>query len=244
MSRINGFIGRRKFLQISGLTTLSISSLTACNDLILDRQQIKILEKNPNPNPVSAEESLIKLEQGNRRFYNQNRQYPNQRKSRLRTVSKAQYPFAAILGCADSRVPPEMIFDQGLGDLFVVRVAGNIASNMAIGSLEYTTTALGTQLIIVLGHKKCGAVAATVNDEPVPGRINFVVDNIKPALRQNQLTNNGVEILDNAIFENIQYQATRLMKNSQILNQLVISGRLKIMGAFYDIETGRVEFLN
>ncbi|MFM8006805.1 MAG: carbonic anhydrase, partial [Dolichospermum sp.] len=136
MSRINGFVGRRHFLKFAGLSTLSIGTLTACNHIITNRAEIKIPENNPNPNPVSTEEAKRKLIEGNRRFVNQNRQYPNQSKRRLQSLSKKQYPYAAILGCADSRVPPEIIFDQGFGDLFVVRVAGNIASDEAIGSLE------------------------------------------------------------------------------------------------------------
>ncbi|WP_353930299.1 carbonic anhydrase [Okeanomitos corallinicola TIOX110] len=244
MSRINGFIGRRNFLKFAGLTTLSMSGITACNSIMTNSRTITIPTTNPNPNPVSAEEAIRRLETGNRRFYNQNRQYPNQSKRRLQSLSRTQYPYAAILGCADSRVPPELIFDQGLGDLFVVRVAGNVASNMTIGSLEYTAAALGTQLIVVLGHKKCGAVAAAVNNQPNPGRMGFIADNIKPGLNQNQLQNNGLEISENAIINNIQYQTERLFKNSNILGQLVSNGRLRIIGAFYDTETGRVQFLN
>ncbi|TAE53085.1 MAG: carbonic anhydrase [Nostocales cyanobacterium] len=244
MSRINGFVGRRDFIKFFGLSTLSISGISACSSIITTPSTITIPPKNPNPNPISPEEAQRRLQVGNRRFYNQNRQYPNQTKRRLETLSKAQYPYAAILGCADSRVPPELIFDQGLGDLFVVRVAGNVASNMVIGSLEYTTTVLGTQLIVVLGHKNCGAVAAAIKDQPNPGRIGFIVDNIKPALAQEQLRNNDLEINESAIFNNIQYQTERLLKNSSVLGQLVNEERLKIMGAYYDTDTGKVEFIN
>jgi len=159
-----------------------MGTLTACNEIITNRSEIRIPENNPNPNAVSAEEAKRRLIAGNGRFFNQNRQYPNQSKRRLQSVSNKQYPYAAILGCADSRVPPEIIFDQGLGDLFVVRVAGNIATNETIGSLEYATANLGTQLIVVLGHKGCGAVSAAIDNQPDDGKIKSVVDDIKPSL--------------------------------------------------------------
>ncbi|MBK1988181.1 carbonic anhydrase [Sphaerospermopsis aphanizomenoides BCCUSP55] len=244
MSRMNGFIGRRNFLKVAGLTTLSIGGITACNGMITNREAITIPENNPNPNPVSANEAQRRLVEGNRRFYNQNRQYPNQSKRRLQSVAKTQYPYAAILGCADSRVPPEIVFDQGLGDLFVVRVAGNIASDATIGSLEYAAAALGTQLIVILGHKRCGAVQEAIKNEQFPGRINSVVDSIKPALAQNQPITNDVDSNKDAVINNIKYQTEQLQRNSPVLERLTRDDRLKIVSAFYDIDTGKVQFLN
>ncbi|MBD2294371.1 carbonic anhydrase [Anabaena sphaerica FACHB-251] len=244
MSRINGFVGRRNFLKFAGLTTFSIGGITACNGIITNRETITIPENNPNPNPVSANEAQRRLVEGNRRFYNQNPQNPNQSKRRLQSVAKTQYPYAAILGCADSRVPPEMVFDQGLGDLFVVRVAGNIASDEAIGSLEYSTAALGTQLIVVLGHKRCGAVSAAMKNEAVSGKIATVVDGIKPTLDQNQDRTSDINDDENAVITNIQFQTEKLLRNSAVLAKLIRAGRLKIVGAFYDIDTGKVRFLN
>jgi carbonic anhydrase len=249
MSKINGFLGRRNFLKFVGLSTLSIGTLTACNEIITNRSEIRIPENNPNPNAVSSEEAKRRLIEGNRRFVNQNRQYPNQSKRRLQSVSKKQYPYAAILGCADSRVPPEIIFDQGLGDLFVVRIAGNIASNETIGSLEYSAANLGTQLIVVLGHKGCGAVSAALDNQPDNGRINSVIDDIKPSLSPNSRTRrnsndvNDVNDDNNAVINNIEYQARKLQNNSQIIDKLIRDDRLKIVGAYYDINTGKVRFL-
>ncbi|MDB9309491.1 carbonic anhydrase [Aphanizomenon sp. CS-733/32] len=248
MSRINGFVGRRNFLKFVGLSTLSMGTLTACNEIITNRAEITIRENNPNPNPVSAEEAKRRLIAGNRRFVNQNRQYPNQSKRRLQSLSKKQYPYAAILGCADSRVPPEIIFDQGLGDLFVVRVAGNIATNETIGSLEYATANLGTQLIVVLGHKGCGAVSAAFDNQPDDGKIKSVVDDIRPSLSPNSRTrrnsnSNDVNDDNNAVINNIEYQARKLQDNSQIIDKLIRDDRLKIVGAYYDINTGKVRFL-
>jgi carbonic anhydrase len=227
-----------------------MGTLTACNEIIINRSEITIPENNPNPNPVSAEAAKRRLIEGNRRFVNQNRQYPNQSKRRLQSVSKKQYPYAAILGCADSRVPPEIIFDQGLGDLFVVRVAGNIATNETIGSLEYATANLGTQLIVVLGHKGCGAVSAAFDNQPDDGNINSVVDDIRPSLSPNSRTRrnsnsnrNDVNDDNNAVINNIEYQARKLQDNSQIIDKLIRDDRLKIVGAYYDINTGKVRFL-
>jgi carbonic anhydrase len=246
MSRINGFVGRRNFLKFVGLSTLSMGSLTACNEIITNRSEIRIPENNPNPNAVSAEEAKRRLIAGNRRFVNQNRQYPNQSKRRLQSVSKKQYPYAAILGCADSRVPPEIIFDQGLGDLFVVRVAGNIATNETIGSLEYATANLGTQLIVVLGHKGCGAVSAAIDNQPDDGRINSVIDDIKPSLSETPRTRSNINDVNddnNPVINNIEYQARKLQNNSQIIDRLIRDDKLKIVGAYYDINTGKVRFL-
>jgi carbonic anhydrase len=246
MSKINGFLGRRNFLKFVGLSTLSMGTLTACNEIITNRSEIRIPENNPNPNAVSAEEAKRRLIAGNRRFFNQNRKYPNQSKRRLQSVSKKQYPYAAILGCADSRVPPEIIFDQGLGDLFVVRVAGNIATNETIGSLEYATANLGTQLIVVLGHKGCGAVSAAIDNQPDDGRINSVIDDIKPSLSETPRTRSNINDVNddnNPVINNIEYQARKLQNNSQIIDRLIRDDKLKIVGAYYDINTGKVRFL-
>ncbi|MEC4818123.1 MAG: carbonic anhydrase [Scytonema sp. PMC 1069.18] len=239
MSRINGFVGRRNFLKFVG-----IASLTTASNLMWDTPTISAFQKvvadaNPaNPNPVSPKQALQRLLDGNKRFVTQQRHYPDQSLERLRQVSEGQYPFATVLGCADSRVPAEVIFDQGLGNLFVVRVAGNIASDTAIGSLEYATSVLGCQLIVVLGHERCGAVKAALQENPAPGRISFIVEGIKPALAEVKLnTGNG---LNNAIVANIEYQAKKLQERSTILAKLIQEEKLQIVGAFYDLDTGKV----
>jgi carbonic anhydrase len=204
--------------------------------------QAAVADASPaNPNPVNGDKALELLFDGNQRFLHQKRKYPDQSLERLRLVAKGQYPFASILGCADSRVPAEIIFDQGLGDLFVVRVAGNVASDMVIGSLEYATAILGSQLIVVLGHRKCGAVAEALQEQPVPGRIGFVVEGIKPAVERIKLRTGDIQ--ENAVIANIQYQAEKLQESSTILAKLIRKGQLKIVGACYDIETGKVSIL-
>ncbi|MBD2435793.1 carbonic anhydrase [Nostoc sp. FACHB-110] len=237
MTRINGFIGRRNFLKFAGTGSLAIAATAIGGRLIGNIQQTAIADVHPaNPNPVNPTQALKLLLDGNQRFSQYKRQHPHQSLARLQLVAKAQYPFAAILGCADSRVPAEIIFDQGLGDLFVVRVAGNVASDMAIGSLEYTTAVLGTQMIVVLGHTKCGAVAAAVKNEPLPGKIRDIAASIKPAL----IHSNSSDF----VIANIKYQAQELQKNSQILAKLQQAGKLKIVSACYDIDTGKVNLVN
>ncbi|MBD2681856.1 MULTISPECIES: carbonic anhydrase [Nostoc] len=240
MSQINGFVGRRDFLKFASVMGIGAA---AFGHGFWDTQQAAAADVHPvNANPVNANEAIRRLLNGNQRFVHQQRKYPDQTLERLRLVAKAQYPFAAILGCADSRVPAEIVFDQGLGDLFVVRVAGNVASDMAIGSLEYSTAVLGSQLIVVLGHKRCGAVTEAIKNEPLPGRIGFVVEGIKPALANINLATGNTS--DDAVIANVKYQAKKLEESSVILTKLLRAGKLKIVGACYDLDTGKVNIVN
>ncbi|AFY46252.1 carbonic anhydrase [Nostoc sp. PCC 7524] len=242
MARINGFIGRRNFLWLAGGGSLAVVTTTVGGSLIAGKQETTIADVNPpNSNSVNPQQALKRLLDGNERFSQLRPKYPNQSRTRLQSVAKGQYPFATILGCADSRVPAEIIFDQGLGDLFVVRVAGNVASDMAIGSLEYATSVLGSQLIVVLGHRQCGAVAAAIQNKPLPGRISYVVEEIKPALANVKSTSKNIN--EAGVIDNIQYQAEKLLKKSTILAKLVRQGKLKIVGAVYDIDTGKVSII-
>jgi carbonic anhydrase len=184
-------------------------------------------------NPDAAIEAL---NQGNKRFSQQKVKQPNRGTFRLREVAKGQKPFAAILGCADSRVPVEILFDQGLGDLFVVRVAGNVATPEEIGSLEYGSLVLGAKVILVLGHERCGAVDATIQGKPVPGKIGNILSHIKPAVTASQPGNR----LKNATVANIKNQIVEL-QTSPVLTDLVKAGKLKIVGGFYNLDTGVVE---
>ncbi|MDZ8106258.1 MAG: carbonic anhydrase [Nostoc sp. DedQUE12a] len=240
MSQINGFVGRRDFLKFASVMGIGAA---AFGHRFWDTQQAAAADVHPvNSNPVNANEAIRRLLNGNERFVHQQSKCPDQTLERLRLVAKAQYPFAAILGCADSRVPAEIVFDQGLGDLFVVRVAGNVASDMAIGSLEYSTAVLGSQLIVVLGHKRCGAVTEAIKNEPLPGRIGFVVEGIKPALANINLAT--INTSDDAVITNVKYQAKKLEESSVILTKLLRAGKLKIVGACYDLDTGKVNIVN
>ncbi|MBD2608604.1 carbonic anhydrase [Scytonema hofmannii FACHB-248] len=241
MSRINGFVGRRHVLKLASMVGFGMATSFS---LLWDTQQAVngqtvVADAHPvNPNPVTPDVALRRLLDGNKRFVQQKRNYPDQNLERLRSLILKQHPFASVLGCADSRVPPEIIFDQGLGNLFVVRVAGNVVNDLVTGSLEYSTTVLGSQLILILGHRRCGAVAEAIKNKPFPGKIGFVVENIKPAVERVKLTTGDIE--EDAILANIQYQVEELAKKSKILAKLVSVGKLKIVGACYDIETGKV----
>ena len=131
---------------------------------------------------INPEQALQPLIEGNQRFVTRKRRNPNQTQTRLVEVAKTQKPFASILGCADSRVPAEIVFDQGFGDLFVCRIAGNVATSEEIGSLEFGSLVLGSKVIMVLGHERCGAVDATIKGAQVPGQIGSLINAIKPSV--------------------------------------------------------------
>ncbi|HEY9906448.1 MAG TPA: carbonic anhydrase [Thermosynechococcaceae cyanobacterium] len=187
---------------------------------------------------LTPEQAIELLLEGNRRFVDRKQKYPNQTLGRLVEVAKGQKPFAAVLSCADSRVPAEIVFDQGLGDLFVCRVAGNVATPEEIGSLEFGSLILGTKVIMVLGHKRCGAVDATLKGASVPGQIGSLLDAIRPALQKTKPKVGGVQ-LEDVTRENVRYQIEKL-KTSPVITQLIQDGKLKIIGGYYDLDTGAV----
>ncbi|MBW4553196.1 MAG: carbonic anhydrase [Aphanocapsa sp. GSE-SYN-MK-11-07L] len=239
MSRMHGLVGRRDLLRLVGVGGIGLAA-TAASSLLWTPEQAVSQQPSPvptKPEPVSSDEALKLILEGNQRFVEDRRQTPNQSRLRLQETAVAQYPFASILGCADSRVPAEIVFDQGLGDLFVVRVAGNVASQTAIGSLEFASAVLGSQLIMVLGHKKCGAVSAAIKGDPLPGRIGIFVEEIKPAVEKVKFKTGDIQ--ENAVIANVQYQATALAERSTILSGLIKEGKLRIVGGTYDLQTGQ-----
>lgn len=186
---------------------------------------------------VSGEKALQKLMEGNSRYVQARCTHPNQTAARRAEVEKAQHPFAIIVGCSDSRVPPEIIFDQGLGDLFVVRLAGHVISDEAVGSIEYAVEHMGTRLIMVLGHAQCGAVTAAAGGSGVPGRIDRIIKAIMPAL--DRARNRPGDLIENAIKANIAL-AVEELHTSPLLKQLVKDDGLKIVGAYYHLDDGTV----
>jgi carbonic anhydrase len=192
-----------------------------------------------NPNQVF--ELLLK---GNNRFVAGASEYPHHDKAtRIKNARDGQKPIVTILSCSDSRVPLEAIFDMGIGDLFVVRVAGNIADRSQIGSIEYGAGHLGTRLIIVLGHTKCGAVTAVVKNDHVGGNILNLINNIKPAVdftKSNFKKLTGDTLIYQSIKMNVFQSIQDILENSYEISKLVKEGRVKIIGALYDIETGKV----
>jgi len=198
------------------------------------------------PNAISPADALKRLLDGNTRYAaNQptERDFSSGRAARV----ERQYPIAAILGCADSRVAPEFAFDQGPGDIYAVRVAGNFVNEDGLASLEYAVQYLGTPLVMVLGHSSCGAVEAAIralkNKDKLPGRLPDIVKGIKPAVTRAEKNRTGRDLLTDAIAENIRLNVSRLKSTGPILKRLVADGRIDVVGANYDLATGRVSLV-
>lgn len=194
---------------------------------------------------VNADEALKRLMDGNARFVALKQQHPNLHIDRRLALRQKQEPFAIILGCADSRVSAELVFDAGLGDLFVCRVAGNVADDAVLGSIEYAVEHLGSNLIMVLGHARCGAVAAAVNvvekDIALSGHVNSLIEAIEPAVHA--VKGEGGDLVDAAVRENVRRVVARLRRTRPILHKAVESGRVKVVGARYDLDNGRIELI-
>ncbi len=195
----------------------------------------------PAEDDITPDKALQELLDGNDRFVKSKRRNPNQTQSRLLEVAKSQKPFASILGCADSRVPSEIVFDQGLGDLFVCRIAGNIATPQQIGSLEFGSLVLGSKVIMVMGHERCGAVDAAIKGAQVPGRIGSLLEAIKPSVESSK--EQSGDKLENACKANILAQIEEL-KSSSVLSELIKAEKLKIVGGYYDLDTGRINLVS
>lgn len=197
------------------------------------------------PNAISPDEALQRLLDGNARYAANTPAIKDFSAGRAARVAK-QYPFAAILSCADSRVAPELAFDQGPGELFVVRVAGNFVDDDGLASLEYGVKFLGAPLIMVLGHTNCGAVDATIKvvkeNAKLPGHLPGLVRAIKPAVEAAKKANTG-NLLDEAIVENVRYNVGRLNKAKPIVSALVAEGKVKVVGGRYDLATGKVSLV-
>jgi carbonic anhydrase len=191
---------------------------------------------------TSKEEAVQKLKDGNERFVKGKSVRPNQNLERVKEVAEGQKPFAIIVGCSDSRVPSEIIFDQGLGDLFIVRTAGQVSSYASWGSIEFANAVLGAKVIVVLGHTKCGAVAAACKVPEVPGHIVTLINAIKPAAEQARHQHSG-DLVENAVKINVAMEVKQLKGLEPVLAKAVQKGELQIVGAVYDLQTGKVEFL-
>lgn len=198
-------------------------------------------KKAPVEDDITPDKALQELLDGNERFAKRKRRNPDQSYSRLVEVAKGQKPFASILGCADSRVPSEIVFDQGLGDLFVCRIAGNIATTQQIGSLEFGSLVLGTKVIMVVGHERCGAVQAAMKGDPVPGQIGSLLEAIKPSVESSK--DQSGDKLENACKANILAQIRKL-KSSSVLSELIKAEKLKIVGGYYDLDTGKISLVD
>lgn len=190
---------------------------------------------------MTGAEALKTLMDGNKRFCEAKLLHPNQSPERRTELVSGQHPFAVILCCSDSRVAPEVIFDRGLGDIFVVRVAGNITDDIIIGSIEYAVEHLNAPLVMVLGHEKCGAVSAAVASGKAPGEIESIMEKIKPALASARKEKG--DLLANTILANIRQSVNIITKSKPILAEKIKAGKLKVAGAVYHLEKGSVEIL-
>lgn len=202
---------------------------------------------------ISAREALERLREGNRRFV---ADIPTRDgltfQARRSEVAAAQEPFAVILGCSDSRVPVEIVFDQGLGDLFVIRVAGNIVAPSQIGSVEFAAEQYGARLVVVLGHSRCGAVQATLEElqRPTPNQsrnLYSIVDRVRPAvegLLATEIRHDPDALVRHAVRANIRASADHLRHGSQVIEQLIQKDGLLVLGAEYSLESGMVDFFD
>lgn len=194
------------------------------------------LETNPAKNP------LERLIQGNQRYITSTTVCHEDWSAKRSTLLKNQTPFAVIVACSDSRVPPEIVFDQSLGDLFVVRVAGNIVDDFAVGSIEYGVNILGARLIVVLGHSNCGAVNAALKGMKFDNHIQEVVNAIQPAIAATK--DQSGDLLEKAIKANVNNVKEKLQRSKPLLANLIDKGTLRVIGAYYELASGKVDFFD
>lgn len=189
------------------------------------------------------ETSLLLLKEGNQRYATSKSQHPSLEENRRIAIAKeGQEPFVTVLSCADSRVPPELLFDRGLGELFVVRVAGNVAGVDELASIEYGVGHLHTPILLVLGHSKCGAVTAAAKGAALHGHLPSLVANIRPAVERAKDVG-GTDVVSSAIRENVWQAINDIITKSEVIQQCVKEGSVKVIGALYDIDSGKVDWL-
>jgi carbonic anhydrase len=201
---------------------------------------------------ISAREALERLRGGNVRFSSGVRDRDTASESRRRDLADGQEPFAIILGCSDSRVPAEIVFDQGLGDLFVIRVAGNIVAPSQVGSVEFAAERFGTRLVVVLGHTKCGAITATLEEltrrSEQPSRdLRYIVNRIRPSIEgllTTDLRNDPEALMRQAVRAHIRASANHLRHASELLEHLAHTQQLHVVGAEYSLDSGVVDFFD
>jgi carbonic anhydrase len=209
--------------------------------LILLLAGIGVLAQEPATDP-SADEALAKLMAGNRRYVLHKEQHPDQSLARRKELRAGQHPFAVILGCADSRVSPELLFDEGLGDLFVIRVAGNIVDDAVLGSIEYAVEHLGTKLVMVLGHEQCGAVSAAVEGGTTAGHINALVAAIRLSVEAS--AKEPGDRIHNCVIANARRVAQQVRESEPILKDAVQKHGVKVVAADYALDSGKVNLLD
>jgi len=229
-------VSRRNLLQL-GAVVIGTGTLTAGLG-----SKLVVAQKPAAPKDITPDQALQMLMEGNERFVKRKTvNSTNRDVTRVVAVSNNQYPFASILSCADSRVPAEIVFDQGFGDLFMCRVAGNVATPEETGSLEFGTAILGSKVLMVMGHKRCGAVTAAIKGGEFPGQIGSLVEAIRPALNTSDLRKTSH--LEEVVKANVLYQVQKL-KKSPVISQLIQQNKLKVVGSYYDLDNGVVTLVS
>jgi carbonic anhydrase len=206
------------------------------------------IEKVPHPEEIPKEQLLDFLMDGNERFAEDHPIHPDQTLERLRDLNRGQHPVAAVVSCSDSRVPPELIFDQGLGDLFVIRNAGNIVADYEIGSLEYAIEVLEVPLIIIMGHTNCGAIGAFVDHDHDHSHVysdyvQKIIDFIDAEEEEKSLPRDIPNFFEKAVEANVLHGIHALKNSLPQVDSLIAEKKLRIVGAIYDMETGKVRVL-
>ena len=262
-------MGRRDLIKALGAAGVGLVATTACSTTASNQATAPsspapaaspvaasspdpAAAKRPDAENMTPDQALQLLMDGNKRFVEGKTVHPRQDRARLAETGADQFPFAAFLSCADSRVPVEEVFDQGVGDCFVTRVAGNIATPEQIGSLEFGTAVLGSKILLVIGHERCGAVVASMGRAalpPNPGKIPTLVPYIEPAVKAvvAQTKEKGIADIGNDVEETIKVNAinqAKTLSQSPILSKLVAEGKLKILPAYYDLDTGALTLLD
>ena len=237
----NKSISRRNFVKVSSAAALGASFIKLGGDAL----SVPEAYAEQTAMPKTPDEAIKKLMDGNKRFVACKEEHPRRCIKVRQETAEGQTPFAAILACADSRVAPELVFDQGVGDLFVVRVAGNIVNPEnygVLGSLEFGTLALGASVIMVLGHTQCGAIAGAIDalqkGTQFPGSIDNIVTTIGPAVEA--VKDKPGDLLENSIVSNVKFGVDKLNGSVPVIADKVKEGKLKIVGANYDLSTGEV----
>lgn len=237
----------RYFLAVSLIIALTISSgcTTTQNtsDTAAQQKEAPKAEVYSRPEVKTADEAKQLLVEGNNRFVSGNVLNKDISDTRRAELAKGQHPFAVILTCSDSRVPPELLFDQGLGDIFIIRTAGNVLDQIAMGSVEYGVEHLSTPLLVVLGHSNCGAVKATVDGGDFPGSIPAIAAKIKPSVDKVKNTGaTGDALYQKSEDENIK-AVMAYLEETPVVKELVETNKLTILGAKYHVDSGQVEWL-
>jgi carbonic anhydrase len=250
VNRIPGTAGRtnkNQWVLVSALSLLMVAGLFGCADGTTPPATVSSTIDKAEQSAITPDEALARLKDGNQRFVTADslrRDYPAQ----VKATSSGQYPFAAVLSCMDSRSSPEIVFDQGIGDLFVVRIAGNYAQPDIMGSLEYATKVAGAKLVVVMGHTECGAIKGACDGVQM-GNLTTVIQALQPAVDdvkdiQGDRTSKNKAFVLLVTEANVRRTVAKLRADSPILRELEQSGQIKIVGAIHDISTGQVTFFD